>query len=296
MSILVSEPELLSSGHGLLEAPLWHPQLGLLAADASVGGVWRFSFDESAQVVVPHRRGIGGMALHIDGGVVVGGRNIAYKALQSAQASSDTIALLQNDPARGVVGFNDLTTDAAGRIYVGSLGFVPMHGETADGKPGALHVIDLDGSSRVVAKDVALSNGLGFSPDGTRLYHADSARHLVRCYEVLDTGELSAPTVFARVTNGLPDGLAIDAAGVVWVAVAHGNAVIAFSPQGVELARIRIPVPMVTSLCFGGPDLRDLYVFTGSEGSPKLNACIFHVRAEVPGLPIAAARVRLGSQ
>lgn len=294
MSIVLAGPELISSGHGLLEAPLWHPQLGLLAADASVGGVWRFPRGAAPEVVVPHRRGIGGMALHADGGVVVGGRNIAYKQLGAGDATGDTIVLLENDPANGVVGFNDLTTDAAGRIYVGSLGFVPMHGESG-GKPGALHVIDLDGSARVVAEDVALSNGLGFSPSGKRLYHADSTRHLVRCYEVRDGGSLGAPEVFVRVTEGLPDGLAIDAAGVVWLAVAHGNAVIAFSPEGKVLVRVPIPVPMVTSLCFGGPDMRDLYVFTGSEDSPELGACIFHLRVEVPGMPVPVARVRLRS-
>lgn len=290
----VGEPRLISSGHGLLEGPVWHPRLGLLAADATVGGVWRFREGEAPALVVPHRRGIGGMVLHERGGVVVGGRNIAYKDLTAdGDPPSPTLVLFENDPAAGIVGFNDFTTDPAGRLYVGSLGFVPMHGETGGGKPGALHVIDLDGKPRTLVDDVALTNGLGFSPDGRHLYHADSLRHVVRVYEVAPDGGLGGMRTFARIDDGLPDGLAVDESGTVWVAVAHGNAVVALAPDGSVRQRIAIPVPMVTSVCFGGPERRDLYIFTGSEGSPDLKACIFHLTVAVPGLKLAPARVAL---
>ncbi len=282
---------LVSSGHGLLEAPAWHDELELLVADAKVGGVWSFDRKREPRQVVPHRRGIGGMALHENGGVVVGGRNIAYKRLL-ADDLGPTVVLLERDPEHGVVGFNDLTTDWAGRIYVGSLGFVPMHGETGEGRPGALHRIDLDGSAQVVATDVALTNGLCFSPDGRLLYHADSLRRHVRVYDVASDGSLGPHREFARFDAGQPDGMAIDAEGNVWIALAFANAVVALTPDGQEAARLEIPVPMVTSLCFGGADLRDLYILTGSEGSPAhLQACIFHSRVDVPGLRPSPARV-----
>ncbi len=310
---VISAPELISSGNGLVEAPVWHPDLGLIAAETASGGVWTFSKGKPKTVVLPHRRGIGGMVRHAEGGLVVSGRNIAYKNVSTAgEDASPTIVLLENDPSAGIIGFNDLTTDRMGRIYVGSVGFVAVHtpkdGEaagtqpgtshdtlrqSAEDKPGSLHLIDVDGSARVVATGIALTNGLGFSPSGRILYHSDSVRQCIYMYDVLPNGDLSGKRVFARVETGMPDGLAVDEAGFVWVALAHGNAVAVFDPQGREALRIPIPVPMVTSLCFGGNDRRDLYVCTGFEGSPDLGGCLFHARVDVPGLALAPAKVRL---
>lgn len=286
--------ELLSTGHGLLEGPVWDPARGLLVADAIGGGVWCLAAGELPRIVVPHRRGIGGMALHAAGGLVVSGRNVAFKSLSAGASEGETVVILGNDAAAGIVGFNDLTTDAAGRVYVGSLGFVPMHGREGEGRPGNLHLVELDGSARIVVPDVLLTNGLGFSPDGKRLYHSDSLRRTVYLYDVGGDGSLGGRRPFATISTGLPDGLAVAADGSVWVALAHGSCVAAFAPDGREIARIPVRVPMVTSLCFGGSDLRDLFIVTGSEGSPSdLGACIFGTRSQVPGLPRPLARVAL---
>ena len=85
------------------------------------------------------------------------------------------------------IGFNDLTTDAAGRVWVGSLAFRPV-GSGDVMRPGHLHVIERDGTVRTVADGVTLTNGLGFSPDGRTLYHSDSRIHTVRAYAVGDDG------------------------------------------------------------------------------------------------------------
>lgn len=312
---IISGPDLISSGNGLVEGPVWHPDLGLIAAETASGGVWTFNRGKPKTMVLPHRRGIGGMARHSDGGLVVSGRNIAYKDLSTAgEDASPTIVLLENNPSAGIIGFNDFTTDRMGRIYVGSVGFVAVHApkggeaagsqpgtshdtlrQSAEGKPGSLHLIDVDGSSRVVSTDVALSNGLGFSPSGKILYHSDSVRQCAFMYDVLPSGDLSGKRAFARVETGMPDGLAVDEAGFVWIAIAHGNAVIAYDPQGHEVLRIPIPAPMVTSLCFGGSDRRDLYICTGFEGSPDLGGCVFHVRVDAPGLALTPAKVKLAN-
>jgi xylono-1,5-lactonase len=292
-----SPPELLSSGHGLLEAPVWHPVRGLLVADADVGGVWSFRPGTKPEAQIAHRRGIGGMALHETGGVVVSGRNIAAKAFIDQPDAEKTRVMLTNDPARGMIGFNDLTTDATGRIYVGSIGFKAMEHEDPNARSAFLHMIDLDGSSRIVADDVQLTNGLGFSPEGKLLYHSDSMRHIVKVYDVRDDGTLGSPEVFVTTPFGSPDGLAVAEDGSVWLAVAYGNAVSRFAADGQELERIIFPVPMVTSLCFGGEDLRDLYVVSGSRGAPPdLGACVYQLRSDVAGLPRAVARVPLPAQ
>ena len=280
--------EKLAHGYGLIEGPVWLPDRGLLFSDVHGGGVYCLDANGAVTTVFPHRRGIGGMVLHDEGGLVVGGRNIAFKSF----AGGDSVVLLDRSPEQGNVGYNDLTTDAAGRIYVGSLGS-PVF-EPGEQIAGNLHLIDLDGSSRIVAPDVLLTNGLGFSPDGRTLYHSDSRRQTVFCYAVSENGDLGEKTPFARTDAGAPDGLAVAEDGGVWVAVAGGSSVDVFAPDGSLRERLSVPLPMVTSVCFGGEDLRTLYVVTGSDGSGgERNGSVFRVAVDVSGLPVPSAKVRL---
>ena len=278
-----------ATGYGLIEGPVWDPARGLYFSDVINGGVHLLDPSGEVSLAVPKRRGIGGMALHESGGLVVGGRDIACVSL----AGGTTRSLLSLDTIPGATGFNDLTTDKAGRIYVGSLAFKVFGGETP--RPGHLHVIDLDGTLRTLSDGVMLTNGLGFSPDGRRLYHSDARAPLVRVYDVEADGSVGPWRRFASLgESGVPDGLKVASDGSVWVADAQGGRVAVFDADGTHRQDIAVPLPMVTSLCFGGGDLRDLYVVTGSRGGPHDNCgSIFRRRVEIPGLPLPPARVSL---
>ena len=276
----------LAHGYGLVEGPVWVPGRGLMFSDVLGGGVHCLSLDGAVATVFPHRRGIGGIALHADNGLVVGGRNIAFKSL----GGGDTVVLLDRDPANGNLGYNDLTADAAGRVYAGSLGS-PVFKE-GEQRPGNLHVVDLDGTARVVAEDVLLTNGLGFSPNGGTLYHSDSRRQTVHCYDVHGNGDLGPKRTFVTLDLGAPDGLAVSEDGAVWVAVAGGGCVAVFEPDGKLRRRIAVPMPMCTSVCFGGDDLGDLYIVTGSDGvDGDREGSVFRERVGARGLPVPLARV-----
>lgn len=281
--------ERVATGYGLIEGPVWDPKVGLYFSDVMNGGV--FLLDRAGKVsqAIEKRRGIGGMALHESGGIVVGGRDIAWMSLDD---SSSKTLLAQSD-IPGAVGFNDLTTDAAGRIYVGSLAYKVFGGEPI--KPGHLHVIDLDGKMRTLSDGVMLTNGLGVSPDGGKLYHSDARAPLVRVYDVKPDGGVGPWRKFASLgEDRVPDGLKVAADGSVWVADAHGGRVAVFNEDGSHRKDIAVPLPMVTSLCFAGDDLKDLYVVTGSRGGPSDNCgSIFKMRSDVAGLPLAKARVKL---
>ena len=260
--------ELLTAGYGLIEGPVWHPERGLIFSDVVHGGVYCLAGDGAVSEVFPHRRGIGGMSLHVDDGLVVSGRNIAYKAF----AGGDTVSLLERDEANGLVGFNDITTDQAGRVYAGGLGASPVF---ADGRKPAsanLYMVDLDGSVQVVGEDVRLTNGLGFAPDGKTLYHSDTLRNGVFKYAVHDDGTLGAKEHFLRSDHGVPDGLVamdaqhglllrhgwkqlVDEAGVAVQAGVLGDAPVArLDAQGIgdvpERERQRVEEPVVG---FGHP-------------------------------------------
>jgi gluconolactonase len=278
--------EALATGYGLIEGPVWDDARGLLFADVLNGGVRALAPDATLSLLVPKRRGVGGMALHADGGLVMSGRDVIYQGFEANQPRG----LLQADVTDVAVGFNDLTVDPAGRVWVGTLAFRPVLGDEM--RPGHLHVIELDGSVRTVSDQITLSNGLGFSPDARRLYHSDSLAHLVRVYDLDEDGELVGWRPFAEVSGGIPDGLAVAEDGSVWVALAEGGRVLGFEPDGTLRQEISVPLPFVTSLCFGGEDLRDLFVVTGASGGPSDDCgTVYRLPAPVPGLPVPLARV-----
>ena len=104
--------ETLAYGYGLIEGPREDDQGRLYFSDVTNGGVYRRSREGTVETVVPKRRGVGGIALHRDGGVVISGKNVCHVR------DGETRIVLD---VEGVAGFNDLFTDAEGRVYVGSL-------------------------------------------------------------------------------------------------------------------------------------------------------------------------------
>ena len=285
--------EKLTEGYSLVEGPVWVQGKGLMFSDVLNGGVFCVDRAGNLSTIFAHRKGIGGMSLHENGSLIVSGRNISWKSVPEGQ----TITLLDRDEEAGLVGFNDITTDEAGRIYAGSLGSSPVFDDGREPKAGNLYVIDLDGSSRLVAKDILLTNGLGFSPDGKTLYHADSSRDHINAYEVNADGSLGEKRVFVTTEQGSPDGLAISEDGRIWVALVGAGCVGVYQPDGSLEQTIDVPQPMVTSVCFGGDDLKDLYVVTGSRGSGSDRAgAVYVTSVDVAGLPVPLARVTLASE
>ncbi|MFJ8660458.1 SMP-30/gluconolactonase/LRE family protein [Streptomyces sp. NPDC093795] len=155
---------------------------------------------------------------------------------------------------------NDAAVDPAGRLLAGTMAY--------DESPGAGALYRLDGEGLVTLVDsVTISNGLGWSPDGTLLYYADSptGRVDVFAYDTV-TGTLSDRRPFAVLDRGVPDGLTVDSEGRVWVAVWGGGEVLAFTPEGDLHARVDVPASHVTSCAFAGPDLDVLVITTATEG------------------------------
>jgi gluconolactonase len=274
--------ELLVSGHGLIEGPRVDAEDNLYWSDVPRGGVYRRTPRGEVSIAIPKRRGVGGIALHAEGGLVVSGRNICH-------VREGVTRILLEDPS--TPGWNDLFTDRAGRVYAGSLRSDPFR-EEGPRTPGELWRIDGPNAASVVYGDVSLTNGIGISPDGTRLYHSDSARRHILVSDLGPDGSCADRRVFAVVENGVPDGLAVDSEGGVWVAVYGGGCVARFGRDGRMERTVPVPARAVTSLCFGGTDLRDLYVATADHRDrPELEGCVFRTRLEVPGLPAPLARV-----
>ena len=243
---------------GLLEAPRPAPGGGVLFSDVMNGGVHRLTPDGELETVLERRRGIGGLIPHRDGGLVVSGRDVA-------RATGDGLETLL--APEGVIGFNDLTTDAAGDVLAGALRFHPFKGE--DPVPAEVFRVS---SGEVVATGVLWANGLAVV-DGT-LFACDYARGAVL------RAEAGAFEVFAPAPRGSTDGLAADAEGHLWVALGDGAGIARVAPSGEVVDVVDVPGRFVSSLCFDGDTL---YVTTVG--------ALLRGRAPVPGLPVAAAAV-----
>jgi xylono-1,5-lactonase len=262
--------EELASGYSLLEGPTVDGAGGLYFSDVLNGGVYRWSAG-GVEEVLPKRRGVGGIVLHADGGVVVTGRDV----LHVRDGESRVLLWLE-----GVTGFNDLGTSADGSVYVGALRFHPFQGE--DPVPGEIWCLAGGREPEAVGADVLWANGIGFSPDGRTAYASDYQRACVLAWNVLDGGALDGRRTLAEVPAGAADGLAVDEEGGVWVATGAGASVVRFAPDGVLERTLDVPASFVSSLCFGGGDMRDLYITT-ADGK------LLRTRSDVAGLRLTPA-------
>jgi sugar lactone lactonase YvrE len=158
---------------------------------------------------------------------------------------------------------NDAKCDRHGQLWAGST--------TMDFQPGkgALHVLMPDWTSRVVLEELTLPNGLGWSPDGHTFYLADTMAGEVSAFDT-DQGatRISRRRVLFRIPDhtGMPDGLTVDAAGCLWVAVWGGDRLARISPEGDLLGEVPLPVHQPSSCTFGGSRLDVLYITSAREG------------------------------
>lgn len=223
--------------------------------------------------------------LHADGGIVVTGPNVA----RLHDGATDVLFELD-----GIQGFNDLHTDAAGRVFVGCIRADISDLRAEPDPPGEMYRIDLDGSVTELYGGVGVSNGIGFSPDGSTLYHVDSTSRGLWVHDVDGEGGVSnrrhiGTGAFER---GIPDGMAVDAEGNLWVAHVAGRRVAKLSPTGELLDELAVPAKWVTSCAFGGDDWGDLYVVSSDNTDDEsLKGCIWRCRPGVTGVPTPLARV-----
>ncbi len=167
---------------------------------------------------------------------------------------------LHHRPVPGCRG-NDAAVSPDGALWAGTMRYDEAHGG------GTLLCVDGDGERRVVLDDVTVSNGIGWSPGGDRMYYIDSPTRRIDVFRY-DEGRIGGRAVFAEIESGagVPDGLTVDAAGAVWVALWDGGQVRRYTPEGVLDRVLPLPVRRPTACGFGGSDLTDLYITTARTG------------------------------
>ena len=199
--------------------------------------------------------------------------------------------LARPESAHPAVRFNDGRVDRQGRFWSGTM----VEGDQPHVSAG-LYSFDHRYGVRQHLSDIRISNSLCMSPDGRRLYFADSPTRTIRVFELNEPeGTLGPGHVFAQTPVGAdPDGATIDADGCLWSAHWGAGCVVRYTPEGLIDRTVRVPVSQPTCVCFGGPDLDVLCVTTARVGlsdadlSAEPNAGdVFLYRVGVKGLPEA---------
>ncbi|RAL96036.1 SMP-30/gluconolactonase/LRE family protein [Agrobacterium sp. MS2] len=154
---------------------------------------------------------------------------------------------------------NDGKCDALGRFWYGTMAY--------DQTPGAGTLYRVDGRLNAVPMvfGTTTSNGIDWSPDNTRMYHADTGTREIKAWDFdLETGALSNESIIfkAKGDQGSPDGLTVDSMGDIWVAMWGGGAVLRLDARGTLKQTIKLPVTYVTSVMFGGKALDELFITT----------------------------------
>ena len=289
------------------ESPFWHPiEQQLYWVDIPGKQILRCNVRSGAvehwAMAAPLALEPGCIAPARQGGLVVALRDGVYRARQW-QGQLRRIASFDYDPA--TTRFNDGKCDTLGRLWAGTMN------DRRDEKSATLYCIDGRGGGapavRAMLGGASTANGLAWSPDNTTLYWADTPSHAIRAWDWdAQANVMGGERVFQQFPrkpdgwrpgqpgySGRPDGAAVDVQGNYYVAMYEGRRVLKFSPAGELLADIPTPVHCPTMPCFGGEDLRTLYLTSSRKGrSPEelaelpLSGCVFAMRVDVPGLPV----------
>jgi sugar lactone lactonase YvrE len=183
---------------------------------------------------------------------------------------------------------NDAKTDPAGRLWAGSTAMDFAAGQ------GSLHVLNPDGGVETVLSGLSLPNGLGWSPKGDIFYLVDSVQGWLRAWDfVPETGQISSPRTIAEFSceGEVPDGLCVDATGVIWVAIWGGSRLERYGPEGQPLGPLPLPVTQPSSCTFAGLTLEKLVVTSARRGladraTPLDGALLVVTSPGAVGLPV----------
>jgi sugar lactone lactonase YvrE len=244
------------------EGPVWDPDRGLLwwvdilaghvhSIDPSTGARTRFDVGDAVGAVGLIRSG--GLVLALADGFALAGAD-GQDLTRVPGLSIDRTALR----------FNDGKPDPWGNFIAGT-----MACDESGNPPGSLYRLSPAGTVTELFGDVGLSNGLDWTDDRRLFYYADSTIGRVDLFDTdPDTGALSGRRPFVTVpeSEGVPDGLTLDAEGCLWLAVWGSGEVRRYTPDGRLDTVVRLPAWHVTSAAFGGPGLATLYITCAWEG------------------------------
>ena len=254
--------ELLVDAHAQVgEGPLWDEEWQVLYwVDILSSLLYIYDPATGENRALDVGRHVGTVVTRASGGLMLAVR----EGFASFDLETQDLTLIAN-PEAHITGnrFNDGKCDPAGRFWAGTMAYENPTNQ------GSLYRLDTDLSVHKIFGDVAISNGIIWSLDHTTMYYIDTLRKNVRAFDYdVETGDISNERVIITVPEeiGMPDGMAIDSEGMLWVAHYGGSCVSRWNPNTAQLLlKIDLPVTQVTACAFGGPNLDILFITSAAQ-------------------------------
>jgi sugar lactone lactonase YvrE len=252
----------LASRDELGEGPVWNAdEQALYWVDIMNGIYHRLRPASGEHEIIDVGEKIGVLAFRQSGGLVMATER-GFVLFDPVKKTLERIGDPEADKPQ--TQFNDGAVDRNGRFWAGTLG---------DPYQNSLYRLDADRSIQCMERGVDVSNGIGWSPDNRVMYYVDSTPAVIYAYDFdLESGAIENRRIFVDRSNqpGVPDGLTVDAAGCIWIAVWDGACIERYDPQGKLMRSVAVPAQFPTSVAFGGPDLDELYITSALCEIPKL--------------------------
>jgi sugar lactone lactonase YvrE len=269
---------------GIGESPVWDEKSGVLwFVDIVAPRLYRFDAETSDVTCFEMPALLGSIALTSDRRILVALRTGVH--LFDPQTQEMTF-LVNPEPDVASNRLNDGKVGPDGAFWIGS-----MHMARPFESTGALYRVTADGKATRIVGDIAVSNGLAWSPDGRTMYHADSAKGWVKAYEFsVEAGTIAngRTLITLAAAEGIPDGAAVDSEGCYWSAGVSAGCLNRISPHGLIVERYPLPVAFPTMPCFGGRDGKTLYVtsMSATRGGVSAEGSLIAIDVGVCGAPI----------
>jgi D-xylono/L-arabinono-1,4-lactonase len=267
------------------ENPLWYSQTQeVYWADIPAGKIFAYETKTRKHRQIYQGLPSGGITIQENGSLLL----FRVGDIASLSPQGEVRSMISYSDA-GMKRFNDVIADPEGRVFAGTIGATKIS--------GGVYRVDLDGKVTKVIEGTGCSNGMAFSPDLKTLYWTCTTRRTIFQYKYdRATGNVSEEKPFIVLTDkdpGLPDGLTIDSQGNFWSARWDGARIVRYRPDGTSLDHIPFPVQKVTSMCFGGPDLKTVFVTTagGKENPTGEEGTFYMLQSDVAGRPEFKSRI-----
>jgi D-xylonolactonase len=270
----------------LAENPLWHEETNsIFWTDIFAGKIFQLNLATREHKIIYDGEPVGGFTFQQNGELLL--FRVDDIALLSLDGKARPLRKYSDD---GKARFNDVIAAPDGGVFAGTIGKTK--------ESGGLYRVDVDGKITKLFSGTACSNGMGFSPDEKTFYWTcTTTRRIFQFDYDAGPGTISNQRIFYSTTpdEGLPDGLAVDAEGCIWSARWGGAAIVRHDKNGEALERISFPEKNITSICFAGKALDQMFVTAAraNENSPPVTA-LFEFAGKISGRQEFRSKISIG--
>lgn len=243
------------------EGPVWDKRNACIYwLDIPQGFIYQFSPSQNKLRAFETKSMTGSFSIRSSGGLIAAQRD----GFAIIDPQNEIVKIIATGESNQNIRFNDGKCDPAGRFWAGTM---DMSGYP---NAGSLYMLDINHQVSIKIKEVSCSNGLAWSADNKKFYFIDTPSREVTVYDYdIGQGNIANKRVIYtfKKGEGYPDGMTIDAEGMLWVALWGGWKIVRMNPNtGQVIFKFDLPVSRVTSCTFGGETLEDIYITSASSG------------------------------